>query len=78
MTANDLHPAVYASTAIAVGDLFEAVPSARMDVVLMEADASYEPQAATIAALKTRGLIDRNDRPHAETLRALLLLAGKS
>ncbi len=75
---DDLHPAIYATTAVAAGDLFEAVPSARMDVALMHADPAYKPQAATIAALKERGLIDRDDRPHEETLRALLLLASQS
>lgn len=72
------HPAVYATTVIAAGDLFEAVPSARMDIALMSLDATYEPQAATIEALKSRNLIDCNDRPHDETLRALVHLAGES
>lgn len=70
-------PAIYATTAVAAGDLFETVPSARMDVALMSHDPAYKPQAATIDALRDRGLIDRDDRPHDETLRALVQLAGQ-
>lgn len=67
---------IYAVTAIAAGDLFDKVPSARMDICLMGADPNHRLQAATIAALKERNLIDHGERPHDETLRALVCLAG--
>ena len=67
---------IFATTSVAAGDLFETVPSARMDVALMHADPSYKPQAVTVEALRGRGLIDRGDRPHNATLKALAYLAG--
>ncbi len=74
---DDLHPAAYATTAIAAGDLFEVLPRARVEVALMSLDATYEPQVVVVEALRERGLIDQGDRPHDEVLRALVSLAGQ-
>ena len=69
---------IYGTTAMAVGDLCEAVPSAAMDLVLMQHDQAYKPQQATIDALRQRNLIDHGDRPHDLTIDALVVLAARA